>query len=86
MTHSWGSADADEFIFSGTFGTDIIFACGSGDIVNLGGVVSIDNFNDLINNYTSQSGSDALISDGSGNMITLDGVNILSLTEGDFSF
>ncbi|MFS4583442.1 calcium-binding protein [Phaeobacter sp. C3_T13_0] len=84
-----GGAQADYFIFRGSFGDDTIrgFAARSdAEKVDLRAVSEISDIADLQDNHLSQDGNNAVIDDGLGNTITLIGVDINDLDAGDFLF
>jgi Ca2+-binding RTX toxin-like protein len=84
-----GGAGADCFVFEDGFGSDQIVdfdTSQAGEKIDLVGVSSITDFEDLTNNHLSQSGGDAIITDAQGNLITLQGVDMNNLTVDDFIF
>lgn len=84
-----GGSNADIFVFSGAFGNDRITdydANNDAEDIDLSGVASIVNFSDLLNNHTSQIGTDVVIDDLLGNTITLENVDIGDLNIADFIF
>ena len=84
-----GGAGNDVFVFSGTFGNDVItdFNSSNGaEQIDLSGVAAITNWADLSANHMSQVGNDVLIDDLAGNTIRLSGVTLASLDAGDFLF
>lgn len=85
-----GGRDADIFEFSGHFGRDVITdfdAHGNDhDFIDLSGVRSLANFDDMIADNTWQRGNDAIIDDGEGHRIILRNVDVNHLAAGDFIF
>jgi len=84
-----GNFNADTFIFAGNFGRDTITdfaATNNFEKIDLSGVGSIVNFNDLDNNHMDQVGNNVVIDAGGGNTITLLNVNLGDLDQADFIF
>ena len=83
-----GGGGADDFIFKGKFGRDVIKdfnAQNHKEDIDLSGVKPIKNFRDLSNNHMSQDGDDVLIEAGQ-NKIVLKSVELSELDAGDFLF
>ncbi|KIN61510.1 PaxA [Sulfitobacter noctilucae] len=84
-----GGFNADLFIFAGDFGRDRIVDFDAGnrhERIDLSGVATIIDFNDLTENHLSAEGRHVLIDAGDGNSIRLDAVGISDLTEDNFIF
>lgn len=83
-----GGAAGDTFQFTGSFGADRIrnFRDNNAEKIDLSGVGSIRNFNDLRNNHLSEGNGGAFIEDGNGNSILLLGFAAGRLDAGDFIF
>lgn len=86
-----GGADADIFEFVTGFGRDTITdfdARGSDhDILDLSGVASLDNFQQLLDDHRIyQSGNSVVINAAKGDVIVLKNVDIADLTASDFLF
>lgn len=84
-----GGNGNDAFVFSGTFGDDVITdfeTGGSKEYIDLSGVASITSFSDLISNHVTEVGGDTVIDDGNGNTITLEEILIADLSANDFHF
>lgn len=79
-----GNRGADVFVFSP--GDDRVVGFGRTDEIDLRNAFGIDDFNDLINNHTAQSGNNAVISDDAGNSITLVNRDMDNLNADDFLF
>ena len=83
-----GSGGADDFIFKGKFGRDVIRdfnALNDKEDIDLSGVKPIKNFRDLSNSHMSQDGNDVLIEAGT-NKIVLKSVDMSELDASDFLF
>lgn len=83
-----GGKGADDFIFKGAFGKDVIkdFASkNNAEDIDLSGVSQINGYQDLKNNHMSQKGDDVLIKAGV-NSIRLEDVDISDLDAQDFLF
>ncbi len=78
-----GGIWADTFIFEDGFGTDVINDFEAKDLekIDLSGVTSITDYNDLIANHLSDAGGTAQIVDGS-NSILLEGIAFTDLRDG----
>lgn len=84
-----GGADADLFIFTGSFGSDTIQdfnEFSNAEKIDLSGVSAINTMNDLRNNHMIQDGSAVVIDDLSGNTIRLNNVDMADLNAQDFIF
>ncbi len=84
-----GSFNADVFIFAGQFGSDQIRDFESRnpfEKIDLSGVASITNFDDLSRNHMRQIDTGVLIDAGEGNRLLLKGVDISDLDPSDFVF
>lgn len=84
-----GGSNADDFIFVGAFGNDIITdfdANNDAEDIDLSGVTEITDITDLLNNHANQIGADVVIDDGLGNTITLQNVDLADLDAADFIF
>lgn len=85
-----GAADADIFEFKGNFGKDIVAdfnAHGdSHDFIDLSGVSSIDDFDDLVADHATQDGNDVVVDAGKLGTITLRNVDLDHLTADQFIF
>ncbi|MEM9792313.1 MAG: calcium-binding protein [Pseudomonadota bacterium] len=84
-----GAAGGDTFVFEGSFDDDQIIDFDvnqGGEKIDLSGVASIRNFNDLRNNHLTDDGTDSTIDDGNGNTILIAGVVESDFTAGDFIF
>lgn len=87
--NSFGGAGGDVFVFAGSFDNDQIFDFDvnqAGEKIDLSGVSSIRNFNDLRNNHLTDNGVNSTIDDGNGNTILIFGVIESDFTAGDFIF
>lgn len=79
-----GSAGADRFVFSGTFGTDLVTDFQSNDVIQLD-AAQFANFA-AVQSHAAQVGLDTVITLDAANTITLTGVSVASLNAGDFLF
>lgn len=82
-----GDFNADEFAFVDGHGDDLITdfeATNDLERINLRNISEIDGFDDLMNNHTSQVGTDVVIDTGNGNSVTLSGVDMADLDQADF--
>lgn len=85
----YGDGGADRFIFSGTFGHDVIVdfeTAGIREKIDLSGVKSITGFRDLVNNHLFDDGPNSLIDDGNGNTIQIYYTTLDELSKNDFIF
>ncbi|WP_068115887.1 calcium-binding protein [Tropicimonas marinistellae] len=83
-----GGKGADDFVFSGKFGKDVVTDFASkndNEDIDLSGVAAIRNFRDLKANHMSQNGDDVLIEAGT-NSIRLKNVDMSDLQASDFLF
>ena len=81
-------AGADQFIFSGRFGLDVVtdFDRGlAGEAINLAALGGLHRFADLVAHHLSEVDGDTVITVGTATL-TLQGVSAASLTAGDFLF
>ena len=85
-----GGAGSDTFVFAKGDGKDTIkdFAAtgSSHDVLDLTGLASITDFNDLVKNHMKQVGSHVQINGLNGDVIILENVKIGHLDAGDFLF
>ncbi|MHA3913525.1 hypothetical protein [Halovulum sp. GXIMD14793] len=86
-----GNFNADTFVFANGHGDDTIVdfdATNNFEVIDLRGVTSINNINDLLGSggAATQDGSDVVIDTGGGNSITLTGVSLSDLDNNDFIF
>ncbi len=83
-----GGLNADQFIFAGDFGDDIItdfdFA-NPFERIDLSAITAITSFEDLVANHISETAGNAVIVAGE-NSITLEGVSVENLMSSDFLF
>src|SRR5262249_50672366 len=84
-------AGIDTVVFRTGSGADTLigFAAGNGgDVIDLTGLPSVHNINDImaLATPTGNGGADTLISFGNGDSLTLQGVARTSLTSGNFVF
>ncbi len=83
-----GGLDGDSFIFSGTYGVDVIsdFSTAAvNEFIDLAGVAAITDFTDLITHHLSEVAGSAVITVGL-NTLTLTGVTVASLSASEFVF
>lgn len=84
-----GGAGNDTFVFTDRFGNDTVKdfeVSGVVDQIDLSGVSSIDDFDDLTENHLVEADQGAVIADAEGNSIQLIGVNKNDLDQNDFIF
>lgn len=79
-----GGVGADRFVFSGTFGTDVVTDFESNDVIQLD-AAQFANFA-AVQSHAAQVGLDTVITLDAANTITLTGVSVASLNAGDFLF
>lgn len=79
-----GGLGADRFVFTGTFGTDVVSDFQANDVIQLD-TAQFANFA-AVQAAASQSGLDVIIALNAANTITLTGVTVGSLNAGDFLF
>ncbi|MBM2576659.1 S8 family serine peptidase [Jannaschia sp. Os4] len=81
-----GGAGEDIFVFSDGFGRDVVrdFRTGA-DVIDLSRVAGIADYDDLMQNHVQGDDADAWITVGD-DRLTLEGVNALTLLEGEFLF
>ncbi|HET7880241.1 MAG TPA: Ig-like domain-containing protein, partial [Acetobacteraceae bacterium] len=84
-----GGAGADTYVFSGSFGNDIIagFAAGGSahDFIDFQGIAALASFAS-VQAHATQGSTGVVISDGAGDTVTLNNVTLTSLTAADFKF
>ncbi|MCB1327946.1 MAG: hypothetical protein KDK28_00070 [Maritimibacter sp.] len=85
-----GGRHADLFVFKTGWGVDTItdFDAKGGvhDTLNLRGLVSVRNWNDLKNNHLEVDGDDVVINGRNGDVVVLQNVDLADLDKGDFIF
>ena len=79
-----GGVGADRFVFSGTFGTDVVSDFQANDVIQLD-AAQFASFA-AVQAAAAQSGLDVIITLNAANTITLSGVTLASLNAGDFLF
>jgi Ca2+-binding RTX toxin-like protein len=79
-----GGVGADRFVFSGTFGTDVVSDFQANDVIQLD-AAQFANFA-AVQSHATQVGLDTVIALDPANTITLTGVTVGSLNAGDFLF
>lgn len=84
----FGGPGADLYVFSGNFGEDLIrgFSTNPNEKIDLQGVSTIVNFNDLTARHLRQEGADTVIDDDKGNIIVLVNFTAANLEANDFIF
>lgn len=84
-----GGTGGDTFVFGGAFGQDVLEdfeVNNSTERIDLSGVSSITDLNDLMVHHVEQRGDDVRIDAGNGNQITLRDVRLSDLDADDFVF
>ncbi len=81
-----GGNGADTFIFKTGYDRDKITDFGGKDVVDLGGLKSIKNFADLMDNHARQSGDNVVIDGLHGDVLVLVDTNLKHLHASDFDF
>ncbi|SDI96738.1 calcium-binding protein [Salipiger marinus] len=84
-----GGSGADVFVFGAGFGKDVVTdfdPLQRGEVIDLSGVPTIDDYADLRQNHMTQSGDNVLIRDGAGNHVILLDVWLGQLSADDFVF
>ncbi|WP_068878075.1 MULTISPECIES: endonuclease/exonuclease/phosphatase family protein [unclassified Phenylobacterium] len=79
-----GGVGADRFVFTGTFGNDVVSDFQSNDVVQLD-AAQFASF-EAVQAASSQVGADVVITLNAANTITLQNVTLASLNSGDFLF
>lgn len=79
-----GGVGADRFVFSGTFGADLVTDFAANDVIQLD-ASQFASFG-AVQAAASQSGADVIITLNAANTITLANVTLASLNSGDFLF
>ena len=83
-----GQAGADSFVFADNFGVDRIkdFSTSEGDKIDLSGVQSITDWNELVSNHLSNVDGHAVITDGANTITLMGTIVVADLHESDFIF
>jgi Ca2+-binding RTX toxin-like protein len=79
-----GGDGADRFVFTGTFGQDVVTDFQANDVIQLD-ASAFANFA-AVQSHAAQAGADVVITLDASNTITLQNVSLASLNAGDFLF
>ena len=87
----WGGAGADRFVFKTKYDKDTINDFKTGDLLNhdtvlLGGLKSVTDYADLVENHMRQAGKNVVIDGGHGDVLVLKKVDLDDLDSYHFSF